>query len=282
VTASGERHGFFTHAILEALKHGDTNGNGTIELSEIVAYVQNEVPKLAAANGGAARRGDGTADAERAERPHRLAGRGFRDCPAAAVAQRGDSWGDYRNVLLQPPSGDARRVVRAHSLGPILAHSLDGKVRLSPPPKAYFEERQARGGLALLRRAQPALSQIDRQMAREAYPPQAAMQHDPLQKRADTASVALATLNLNRRQLSRVGRELTHVLSLTPRKIILDFNLARASGKMRTGGPAISTFAKGASSASQRHHGHRRVRGRNRRLRPARCGRAQVAHRSDQ
>jgi hypothetical protein len=61
-----------------------------------------------------------------------------------------------------------------------------------------------------------------------------------------------------------------------------DFNLARASGKMLTGGPAISTFAKGASSASQRHHGHRRVRGRNRRLRPARCGRAQVAHRSDQ
>lgn len=55
MTAAGERHGFFTHAILEALKHGDSNTNGTIELSEIVVWVQNEVPKLAAANGGAVR-----------------------------------------------------------------------------------------------------------------------------------------------------------------------------------------------------------------------------------
>jgi len=55
VTSSGERHGIFTWALLEALHNGDTNGNGKIELSELVAYVQSEVPKLAAKYGGTAR-----------------------------------------------------------------------------------------------------------------------------------------------------------------------------------------------------------------------------------
>jgi hypothetical protein len=39
--------GVFTWAVLDALHNGDTNGNGTIELSELVAHVQNEVPKSA-------------------------------------------------------------------------------------------------------------------------------------------------------------------------------------------------------------------------------------------
>jgi WD40 repeat protein len=55
VTTSGERRGFFTHALLRALREGDTNGNGTIELSELVAYVQDVLPKLAAQHGGTAR-----------------------------------------------------------------------------------------------------------------------------------------------------------------------------------------------------------------------------------
>jgi hypothetical protein len=38
-------HGIFTWALLNALKHGDTNGDHTIELSELAAYVQAEVPK---------------------------------------------------------------------------------------------------------------------------------------------------------------------------------------------------------------------------------------------
>ena len=41
-------HGYFTYAVLDALTHGDTNGNGLIELSELVAYVQDAVPKIAA------------------------------------------------------------------------------------------------------------------------------------------------------------------------------------------------------------------------------------------
>lgn len=89
------------------------------------------------------------------------------------------------------------------------------------------------------------LSPIDRQAVREAYPRQVAMQDDHLQKRADTASAALATLNLNRRQLSRVGRELTRVLSRAPRKIILDFDLARASGKILTRGPGDFDVCEG-------------------------------------
>ena len=45
---SGERHGVFTWALLDALRKGDTNGNGLIELSELVRHVQSVVPKVAA------------------------------------------------------------------------------------------------------------------------------------------------------------------------------------------------------------------------------------------
>lgn len=43
-----ENHGVFTWALLDALRRGDTNGNGTIELSELVAHVQHVVPKISA------------------------------------------------------------------------------------------------------------------------------------------------------------------------------------------------------------------------------------------
>ena len=55
VAASGERQGIFTWALLDALRNGDTNHNGTIELSELVAHVQNAVPSLAAKSNGTAR-----------------------------------------------------------------------------------------------------------------------------------------------------------------------------------------------------------------------------------
>ncbi|MDX2290144.1 MAG: caspase family protein [Hyphomicrobiaceae bacterium] len=48
-------HGVFTFALLGALRHGDRSGNGMIELSELVAYVQESVPKLSAELGGAGR-----------------------------------------------------------------------------------------------------------------------------------------------------------------------------------------------------------------------------------
>ena len=40
-------HGVFTFAVLDALRHADSNGNGTIELSELATHVQSLVPKLA-------------------------------------------------------------------------------------------------------------------------------------------------------------------------------------------------------------------------------------------
>lgn len=55
VSGSGDTHGIFTWAMLDALRKGDRNANGTIELSELVAHVQDEVPKLAAKLGGLAR-----------------------------------------------------------------------------------------------------------------------------------------------------------------------------------------------------------------------------------
>jgi uncharacterized caspase-like protein len=39
-------HGVFTWALLDAIRKGDTNGNGTIELSELVNYVETMVPKI--------------------------------------------------------------------------------------------------------------------------------------------------------------------------------------------------------------------------------------------
>jgi hypothetical protein len=52
VGAFGETHGYFTWAVLDALRKADTNGNGLIELSELVAHVQTVVPKIAAKGGG--------------------------------------------------------------------------------------------------------------------------------------------------------------------------------------------------------------------------------------
>lgn len=46
------RNGLFTWALLQPLRNGDRNNNGLIELSELVAYVQGQVPKLAAKLGG--------------------------------------------------------------------------------------------------------------------------------------------------------------------------------------------------------------------------------------
>ncbi len=43
-----KHHGVFTWALIDALHNGDSNGDGVIELSELVSYVQDLVPKLAA------------------------------------------------------------------------------------------------------------------------------------------------------------------------------------------------------------------------------------------
>ena len=50
-----EGHGVFTWSLLDALRHGDRNGNGIIELSELVAHVQDQVPKIAAKLNGIGR-----------------------------------------------------------------------------------------------------------------------------------------------------------------------------------------------------------------------------------
>jgi uncharacterized caspase-like protein len=39
-------HGVFTWALLDALHHGDSNGDSLIELSELVAHVQTTVPRI--------------------------------------------------------------------------------------------------------------------------------------------------------------------------------------------------------------------------------------------
>jgi WD40 repeat protein len=48
-------HGVFTWALLDGLRNGDTNNNGTIELSELVAHVQALVPRISAELRGSGR-----------------------------------------------------------------------------------------------------------------------------------------------------------------------------------------------------------------------------------
>src|SRR5207244_603069 len=45
IAETGERHGVFTWALLDALRKGDIDNSGTIELLELVAHVQRRVSK---------------------------------------------------------------------------------------------------------------------------------------------------------------------------------------------------------------------------------------------
>jgi len=48
-------HGVFTWALIDALRNADGNGDELIELSELVAHVQNTVPRIAAELNGVGR-----------------------------------------------------------------------------------------------------------------------------------------------------------------------------------------------------------------------------------
>jgi hypothetical protein len=48
-------HGVFTWAVIDALYHGDSNGDGLIQLSELVSHVQGAVPKISEELNGAGR-----------------------------------------------------------------------------------------------------------------------------------------------------------------------------------------------------------------------------------
>lgn len=76
LTTSGDRHGVFTWSLLDALKKGDANANGLIELSEIVAHVQSLVPELAAKFGGDGRAGVAVRDPVMGEQTARFGSRG--------------------------------------------------------------------------------------------------------------------------------------------------------------------------------------------------------------
>ncbi len=74
-------HGVFTAALIEALHKGDSNGNGVIEISELAAYVEDAVPKLAEQiELAAAKKGAKTgAKLAKGEARAAVAMRGFRD-----------------------------------------------------------------------------------------------------------------------------------------------------------------------------------------------------------
>jgi WD40 repeat protein len=76
IVRPGVRHGFFTWALLDALRNGDTNHNGMIELSELIAHVQTLVPKLARELGGSGRTAIAVAGSTPFDQTPRLGSRG--------------------------------------------------------------------------------------------------------------------------------------------------------------------------------------------------------------
>jgi hypothetical protein len=68
--------------VLDPLRKGDANGNGIIELSELVRHVQSMVPKIAADLGGAGRAA--TSEPEFGKQAARFGSRG----EDFAIAQR--------------------------------------------------------------------------------------------------------------------------------------------------------------------------------------------------
>jgi hypothetical protein len=76
ISEFGQRRGVFTFALLESLRKGDTNGDGVLSLSELVAYVQGRVPKLAAEFGGAGRASIGAAEPVKGRQTARFGSRG--------------------------------------------------------------------------------------------------------------------------------------------------------------------------------------------------------------
>jgi MFS family permease len=46
IAQTGDRHGVFTWVLLDAIRHGDTNNDGLIDLTELATHVQNRVAKV--------------------------------------------------------------------------------------------------------------------------------------------------------------------------------------------------------------------------------------------
>jgi uncharacterized caspase-like protein len=71
-----EEHGVFTWALLDALKNGDRNANGTIELTELVMHVQDQVPKISAKLNGRGRAAIGVRGTSNEKQSARYGSRG--------------------------------------------------------------------------------------------------------------------------------------------------------------------------------------------------------------
>jgi hypothetical protein len=113
----------------------------------------------------------------------------------------------------------------------------DGRLRVTSYDKAsimhyYFEPWMFTKGAASSCYVGDNLepSAADIQLIRESYPSLAAQQNSQLQKKADAASTKLASLNLTRPQLAKVGLELKTVLARFERPLSLEFNIKGSRG----------------------------------------------------
>jgi hypothetical protein len=107
----------FTYTLLDALVNGDTNGNGQIELSEVVAHVQALAPRLSREMS----RGRGSSSAQ--PPPRSAAAQLGTAVIAARLADRG---------LMRPGTGGYSQKPRMGSRG----EDFPLVLRLKPPPAA--------------------------------------------------------------------------------------------------------------------------------------------------
>lgn len=128
----------------------------------------------------------------------------------------------------------------------------DGRLRVTPYDKAsimhyYFAPWMFARGTAsscyVGNNLEPSATDI--QLLREAYPMRIAQQNSHLQKKADVASAKLASLNLTRPQLAKVGVELKAVLARFERPLSLEFKLRS------TRGPEVPVLKDCAGSSGQ-------------------------------
>ncbi len=140
-------HGVFTWALRDALRHGDTNGNGTIELMELVSHVQDRVPRISAEL-----QGTGRAAIAVATRASAAVG------PASQTARFGSRGENFALTRHLQPSADwkthavypATATVAAPSISGAPTASLDARANPQPQPNiALTGTYKAHVGFAL-------------------------------------------------------------------------------------------------------------------------------------
>jgi WD40 repeat protein/uncharacterized caspase-like protein len=124
-------HGVFTWALLDALRNGDANGNGTIELLEFAAHVQDRVPRISAELQGLGRAAvaiavRATASTAPTAQTARFGSRGENFAVARKLSSS-PAWKSFTSDIVRPGSAVASSAAPASQIGPAGDASREGR-----------------------------------------------------------------------------------------------------------------------------------------------------------